>query len=160
MEKEKDTKNKVQELLKKCQKANAEYLSNWKKERANFLNYKKSEENRKAELIKYANEEITLKLISILDNFSVAEKEIPKNLKKDKSIEGFLIIKNQILDVLKNQGLEEISSLGKPFDPNFHEAIELVEHEKQASGTIAAEIKKGYILNGRVIRPSQVKVVK
>ncbi|MEA3344215.1 MAG: nucleotide exchange factor GrpE [Patescibacteria group bacterium] len=160
MKKDKDTENKIKELLKKYQETSEEYLSNWKKERANFLNYKNEEKDRKAELIKYANQEIVLKFISILDNLSIAEEKIPENLENDKSIEGFLRIKTQILDVLKDEGLEEIESLGKDFDPNFHEAVELVEEQNQNSGTIAEEIKKGYIFNNRVIRPAKVKVVK
>jgi|AntAceMinimDraft_9_1070365.scaffolds.fasta_scaffold23830_3 molecular chaperone GrpE len=160
MKKDKNTENKIQELLKKCQETSEEYLSNWKRERANFLNYKSEEENRKTELIGYANQEIVLKFISILDNLSIAEKEIPENLKGDKLVEGFLRIKSQILDVLSNEGLKEIESLGKDFDPNFHEAVELVEQQNQDSGKIAEEVKKGYILNNRVIRPAKVKVVK
>jgi len=94
MKKDKNTENKIQELLKKCQETSEEYLSNWKRERANFLNYKSEEENRKTELIGYANQEIVLKFISILDNLSIAEKEIPENLKGDKLVEGFLRFAN------------------------------------------------------------------
>lgn len=137
-----------------------EYLENWKRERAAFLNYKKAEAERVSRLIKFSNQELLLKILPILDNIYIAEKKLPKDLKENRWVQGFLKIKTQILDFLKGEGIKEIECLGKKFDPNFQEVIEEVEAKNLEPGTVVEEIKKGYTLHGRVIRPAKVKVVK
>ncbi len=136
-----------------------EYLENWKRERAAFLNYKKEEGERMERVIKFANQELILNILDILDNIYIAEEKLPKDLKGDEWVKGILNIKSQILEFLKNQGVEEIKCLKKEFDPNFHEAVEMAESDSKP-GIIIKEIKKGYILNGRVIRPAKVKIAK
>ena len=158
-----DEKKIVEELKKQldeCQKLKEEYLEGWKKERAGFLNYKKEEMERIGELIKYANEELILKILPILDNFDIAEKKIPDNLKQEENFKGILQIKTQILDFFKSQGVEEIKAVGEKFDPNFHEVIEEIEVKDKKSGIIVDEVRKGYMMAGRVIRPARVKISK
>ncbi len=148
-----------------CQKKRDEYLAGWQRARADFLNYKKEEMERIGKLLKYANENLILKILPILDNFEKAEKEIPEDKKNNQFLEGLLQIKTQFKDFLKNQGIEEIKVVGKEFDPNFMEAVEVMEPasaEASAgkSGAILEEIQKGYKLHGKVIRPAKVKVAK
>jgi len=164
-EKKEETKKElnIEELKKKleeCQKLKDEYLAGWQRERADFLNYKKGELERIGEIIKYGDLGLILKILPIADNFELAEKRLPENLKNDESIKGILQIKNQILDFLKNQGVEEIKSVGEKFDPNFHEVIEEVEVKDKESGIIIEEIQKGYKINGRLLRPAKVKISK
>ncbi|HOW13078.1 MAG TPA: nucleotide exchange factor GrpE [Candidatus Pacearchaeota archaeon] len=149
-----------QKLLEKCEKEKKEYLEGWKRERADFLNYKKDEIERIEGLIKYANEELILKFLPILDNLEIAEKNISENLKENEEVKGLLQIKAQILDFLKSQGLSEIKALGELFDPHFHEAIDEIEDKEKDSGIIIEEVRKGYLLNNKVLRPSRVKIVK
>ncbi|MBA7622201.1 Protein GrpE [subsurface metagenome] len=149
----------MEKKLKECQKQKDEYLAGWQRSRADFLNYKKEEMERIGQFLKYANEELILKILPILDNFEKAEKEIPQD-KKDQYLEGLLQIKRQFEDFLKNQRVEAIKSLNEKFDPNFHEIVEEVEVKDKESGIIIEEVKKGYILNGRVVRPAKVKVNK
>jgi len=149
-----------QKLLEKCEKEKKEYLEGWKRERADFLNYKKDEMERIEGLIKYANEELILKFLPILDNLEIAEKNISENLKENEEVKGLLQIKAQILDFLKSQGLSEIKALGELFDPHFHEAIDEIEDKEKDSGIIIEEVRKGYLLNNKVLRPSRVKIVK
>jgi len=159
----KEPEEKAQEKIKQfeeCQKQKEEYLNGWKRERADFLNYKKEEMERIGELIKYANEELIIKMLPISDNFEIAEKKLPENLKQDENIKGILQIKNQILDFLKSQGLEEIKCLGQKFDPNFQEIVEEVEAKDKESGMVIEKIQKGYTIYGKVIRPAKVKVAK
>ncbi|MCP6719140.1 MAG: nucleotide exchange factor GrpE [Patescibacteria group bacterium] len=146
--------------LKECQKLKDEYLAGWQRERADFLNYKKEELERVGELLKYANIGLMLKFLPILDNFEISEKKLPKKLKGDKNIKGLLQIKAQIKALLKSQGIEEIESLGKNFDPNLQEIIEIVKSPKAESGMVAEEIQKGYKIHGKVLRPAKVKVIK
>ena len=156
----KEEPKKCEDVLAECEKQKNEYLEGWKRTRAEFLNYKKEEMERIVSLMKYANEEIILKLLPILDNFYIAEKEIPKELKTDKYFKGIMQIKKQIIDFLKSQGVEEISCLGKKFDPNFHEVVEEIETKDKESGIVVEEIKKGYKLQGKIIRPTKVKINK
>jgi molecular chaperone GrpE len=153
----------IEELKKKleeCQKLKDEYLAGWQRERAELLNYKKEEMERVGELIKYADVGFVLKVLPILDNFEIAEKKLPENFKNDENIKGILQLKNQILDFLKNQGVEEIKSIGEKFDPNFMEVIEQVETKDKNSGIVIEEIQKGYKIHGRLLRPARVKVAK
>jgi len=164
----------LKKILEKCQKEKAEYLAGWQRSRADFLNYKKEEMERISEILKYAGEELILKILPILDNFDLAEKKLPRNNNDENSkgplppeegvygasIKGILQIKTQLQDFLKSQGVEEIKCLGKKFDPNFQEAVEEVEKKEVESGTVIEEIQKGYRLHGKVIRPAKVKVAK
>ncbi|MFH1462529.1 MAG: nucleotide exchange factor GrpE [bacterium] len=157
--------DKLEELNKKleeCQKEKEEYLAGWQRSRADFLNYKKEEIERIGEILKYAGEGIILKILPILDNFGLVEKKLPDNLREDDNVKGILQIKAQLSDFLKKQGVEEMESLGKKFDPNFHEAVEEIDidKEKEESGIIIEEVQKGYLLPGRVLRPAKVRVSK
>jgi len=164
-EKKGETKKElnIEELKKKleeCEKLKSEYLAGWQRARADLLNYKKDEIERIDELIKYADVGIILKILPILDNFEIVEKNLPENLKNDKNIKGILQIKTQLQDFFKNQGLEEIKTVGERFDPNFHEIVEEVEKKDCQPGTVIEEIQKGYKINGRLLRPAKVKVAK
>lgn len=153
----KKTEEKESEQLKaKCE----EYLEGWKRERAGFLNYKKEEMERIVELIKYANEELILKILPILDNFIIAENNIPEDVKKDKNVAGLLQIHQQLRDFLKSQGVEEIKAVGEIFNPNFHEVVAEIEFKGKEHGIIIEETQKGYTLQGKIIRPSKVKINK
>ena len=72
---------------------------------------------------------------------------------------GIEMIRQETAAVMGKHGLEPIETLGKPFDPNYHQAVGAVKSENQADGTIFAELQRGYIARGRVIRPSMVQVV-
>jgi len=146
--------------MSKKHKKEQEYLENWKRERAAFLNYKKEEAERVGEFVKFANQELILKILPILDNIYIAEKKLPGELKENLWVQGFLKIKTQILDFLENQEVKEMKCLGEKFDPNFQEAVEKVEAEGKEEGIIIEEIKKGYLLRGKVIRPAKVKIAK
>lgn len=148
--------NEIEELKKKCQ----EYLEGWKRERADFLNYRKDEMEKIGQLIKYAQEGQILKILPILDNFSLAEKNIPEELKKNEHVKGILQISKQIKEFLKAQGIEEIKAIGEKFDPNFHESVGEVPASAEGSGVVKEEVQKGYTILGRVLRPAKVKVIK
>jgi molecular chaperone GrpE len=160
-----EDKNKtdIEELKKKleeCERKASEYLAGWQRARADLLNYRKEELERVGELIKYADVGIILKILPILDNFEMAEKKLPENLKNDENIKGVLLIKNQIQDFLKSQDVEEIKSVGEKFDPNWHEVVEEIEKKDKEAGIIIEEIQKGYKIHGRLLRPARVKVAK
>ncbi|MFH1582149.1 MAG: nucleotide exchange factor GrpE [bacterium] len=152
-------KEDLKKKLEECQKQRDEYLAGWQRAKADFINHKKEEMERMERIMRYAEEEMVLKIIPILDNFELTEKNLSEEDKKDDKIKGILQIKNQIQNLLKTSFVEEINTKGAKFDPNFHEAIEMVE-SKEKSGTILEELQKGYLMDGKLIRPSKVKVAK
>jgi len=152
--------NKENNELDECKKTRDEYLAGWQRARADFLNYKKDEIERIEGLVAYSNEELILKLLPIIDNFDLVEKKISEDLKNNENVKGLLQVKIQMLDFLKKYNVEEIKSVGEKFDPNFHEAVEIAELENGESGKIVEEIKKGYIINGRLLRPAKVRIAR
>ncbi len=151
---------KIIKAYKRCKKERDEYLAGWKRAKADLLNYKKDETDRTKKLLDMEKCRILAKIIPILDNFKRAEEEIKKGESDNGITEGITQIKRQLEDFLKKEGLEEISATGEEFDPNFHEAVEMVDGDKKDSGKVIEEIEKGYKLDEIIIRPSKVKVIK
>ena len=123
---------------------------------ADFQNYKKRVEKEKKDLYSYANEKLVTELLDVLDNFERAleQETSDENFKK-----GMEMIFKQLSNVLEKSGLAEIAALGEDFDPNVHNAVMTEETEDYESGKVSGVMQKGYTLNGKVIRPSMVKVV-
>jgi len=156
-EKDKDFSKKIKEL----EKERDTYLAYAQRCKADFLNYKQDESNRKKILIDYQKEEWALELLSILDLFERAMEEIPHNRRDASFVEGFSQIQKRFKDFLKKQGINEIKTeKGKIFDPNFEEVIEAVEDEEKEEGTILEIVQKGYKYGDKVIRAARVKVSK
>lgn len=152
-----EEKKEPNDLQKKAE----EYLDGWKRERAGFINYKKEEAKRTADLIKYSQEELLFKILPILDNFDIAEQHLSDAQKSDEHVKGLLLIKQQMTDFLKSNGVVEMSlKIGDRFDPNIHEATEEVVAKDEKSGIIIKVIQKGYLISGRLLRPAKVKVSK
>lgn len=121
---------------------------------ADFQNYKRRVEKEKKDLYAYANENIMSDLLTVMDNFERAlEHDADDNFK-----EGIELIFKQLQDALEKSGLAEIPALGEDFDPNVHNAVMAEETEDYESGKVSGVMQKGYTLNGKVIRPSMVKV--
>lgn len=122
---------------------------------ADFQNYKKRVEKEKSDIYSYANEKLATELLTVLDNF---ERALEHEGENDSFKEGMEMIFKQLFDVLEKAGLKEIPALGEEFDPNFHNAVMNEDTEEYESGTVSGVMQKGYTLNGKVIRPSMVRV--
>lgn len=143
--------------IQKCQTEREEYLNGWKRAKADFINYQKEEAKRFEEVINFGQWDLVKDLIAVLDSFDLAIAALEKEGKVDK---GVNMIRSQIEDVLKKRGLEKmVVSVGQAFDPALHESVGEAE-SNQPAGSIAEEVERGYILNGRVIRPARVKISK
>ena len=131
-----------------------EYLNGWKRAKADYLNLKKEMEAQNKEIKEWLSKIFLLPILDIMDNFDRAGT-------LDAGIEG---IKKQFEDFLKANGVEEMKVVGEKFDPLKHEAIESVEGGPPAqvgeSGRIIEEVRRGYLVNGEVLRPAKVKVYK
>ena len=145
-EKIKKTKNK----LKICEQERAEYLAGWQRAKADLINYKREQEQKISEIFRFANEGLIFEILPILDSFEAALKH--------KNDEGIKQLYNQLLSILKNNGLEEIKTIGEKFNPELHESVG--EGEGKEQGIVVEEVQKGYKLNGKLIRASKVKINK
>ena len=127
---------------------------------AEFDNYKKRMAKEFGYLIKNANENLMLQLLDTLDNFQRALDSGKTSNDYENFHKGVELIYNHLKEILTKEGLKEIEVLGKPFDPNFHEAVTQAESDEYDEGIIMDEISKGYMLNDRLLRASKVMVSK
>ena len=155
-----DEVNALKKELEEKDKLVKEYLSRLQYLQADFENYKKRSLKEKENYIKLANELLITQMLDILDNFERAIEFAKQTANKEPITQGIEMIYNQLLNVLKNEGLEVIKTVGEPFDPYKHEAIVLVSSNDYKDNTIIEELQKGYMLYSEVIRPSKVKVVR
>lgn len=127
---------------------------------AELENTKKRLEKEKVDSVKYANDSLILEFLPILDNLEIAEKHI-KEAKDFKAVqEGVDMIQLQMQDFLKEIGVERIKTVGEKFDPHQHEVVEVVESLDKGDELIVEELKPGYKINGRLLRPALVKIGK
>lgn len=147
--------------LEKIKKERDKYLAGWQKERANHLNYIQGEQERIEALIGYANENLVANLLPILDGFESAENSIAQDLIDNEIVKGFLQIKKQLKELLQKEGLVEIpTQVGDIFDPNIHEAVEMVEGGEESKDKVTEIVRKGYMFKDKVFRAVQVKINK
>jgi molecular chaperone GrpE len=128
---------------------------------ADFDNYRKQMEKQLASKAESIKAELLLKFLNIRDDY-IRALSMAKQSNSDKEvvIEGLEGILKNIDSLLTSEGVREIEAIGTPFDPNVHDAIAYSERNDLAENTVTAEIRKGYMLNGRVLRPSLVEISK
>ena len=125
---------------------------------AEFDNYRKRIAREQESLVAFGNERILLAILPFLDNLERAVSQSQAVENAEALLSGVQMTYEQVLGELRKFGLEQISSVGEPFDPTLHEAIARVAWEGKPEGTVLAESRKGYLLNGRLLRPAQVSV--
>ena len=138
----------------------AEALEKMLRIQADFENSRKRLERDKTDFIKYANDQIISQLIPFVDDFKRAFASADQIKDFEVLHKGVEMILKHLLELLEQKGVTEIESVGKMFDPAFHEAMLQVETDEHPENTIVEEFQKGYLLNNRVLRVAQVKVAK
>ncbi len=129
---------------------------------ADLENYRKRMIREKEEILRYANSSLLEKLLPILDNFELGL-EAARASAGEKAVEivnGFSMVQRQLTDFLKDNGLQMIDAEGVPFDPKWHEALGQEKHESLPEGHIIKQLRRGYRLAERLIRPASVIVSK
>ena len=130
---------------------------------AEFENYKKRMNRQMDDFRKYANEALLKDLLSVVDNLERALVTSGENAGESMQaclIEGVEMTLNEILKILAKFNVTPVESLGKPFDPVFHEAVMQEESDEQPENTVINEFQKGYLIHDRLLRPSMVVVSK
>lgn len=151
----KDKENEVTD--QKLEEDFNEFKDKYQRLLADFTNYKQREEASKADFKKFAVSNLVEKLLPVLDNFDRALKDQDPD---DGLVKGIVMTRDEMLNILKNEGLEEIPSDGEAFDPNVHQAVLAEDSDEVDSDHIIETFQKGYKLNNKVIRPAMVKVAK
>lgn len=152
-----DDASALKAQVESLQAALAEKDNRVKRLQADFENFRRRTSKEREELANVVTQDLLKGMLPILDNFDramAAEQKDSESFQK-----GVEMIYTQLHETLKNDGLEPIETAGQKFDPNFHQAVMRVENPDLEDDTIAQELQKGYIVKGRVIRPSMVQVV-
>ena len=147
-EKKKDPKDeKIDELNDKLRRSMAE-----------FDNYRKRTDKEKSAMYEIGAKDVIEKILPIVDNFERGLNTIPEDAKGTAFAEGMEKIYKQFVKTLDDLGVKPIEAVGKPFDPNFHNAVMHVEDENLGENVVAAELQKGYTYKESIVRHSMVQV--
>jgi molecular chaperone GrpE len=157
---EKMAKAELLEKVKEVQQVAEKNFDLYLRSQAEIENVKKRVQKEKAELAKFSNESLIRQLLPVSDNLKKAIAHCEAGNSFDSLKEGVELTLKGLMDTLEKAGLEEVKSVGEPFDPNFHEAVSEQEDSSVKPGTVIQELQKGYLLNERLIRPSMVIISK
>jgi molecular chaperone GrpE len=155
-----DAMKKLRQKLEICIKEKQEYLLGWQRAKADFINTRKSDEENKSNFIKFANQGLIEELLPAIESFEMAfgNKEAWEKVDKDWRV-GVEYIYGKLIGTLEHYGLKELNPVGEKFDPAQHASFENIPTDNpEEDHTIIAVVQKGYTLNGKLIKPPNVKV--
>ena len=155
-----DPEEAVRYLLRKLQEAREEassYLDDLKRVAADFDNYRRRATREIGEATQRAAERLVTELLPVLDTFDAALAFEPTTEAEEKLLAGMHRTREQLLTILNDQGLEIVPSVGEPFDPEIHEAV-MAPNEGSGRLVVKEELRRGYRLKGRLVRPALVAV--
>ncbi len=161
MKKEKLRKSrlkKFQEALKEEREKSNKYLNRLKYLHADFENYRKRTEKEIRETAKIGNERLIANLLNVIDELELALRSGRETENKQALLEGVEMTLKKMNATLKREGLAKIEAVGRFFDPKLHEVVTRVPTKKYEENTVIEEIRAGYMLRDKVIRPSMVKI--
>ncbi|WP_071026730.1 nucleotide exchange factor GrpE [Peptoniphilus raoultii] len=122
---------------------------------ADFTNFKRRTEKEKSSYIDLGISKIASSILPVIDNF---ERSMDAETEHDGFYEGIILIKSQLIDALKANGIVEMKAKGEKFDPNFHHAVMTEKSDEYEEGIVTEVLQKGYLINDKVLRPAMVKV--
>jgi molecular chaperone GrpE len=150
-----DLRAKIEQLEADAKEASNRYL----RLAADFDNYKKRVRQEQSETIQRANVDLIGTLLPVVDNFHRVIESAPAGV-DDAWLKGIKLTLQQLDELLVSQGVSAIEAIGTPFDPTLHEAIGHEESDEQPEDTVVSEVRKGYRLHDRVVRPALVRVAR
>jgi len=149
--------DRLLDLLQQERKKSDDYLNNLKFLQADFENYRKRTDREVREIEEFSTAGLVKKLLPVLDDLDLGVAVADSTPQTEEFLDGIAMVRKQLLTALEGEGLEEIDSIGMPFNPELHEAVDKVQG-KGSKDTVVEEIRKGYMFKGKVLRPSMVKV--
>jgi molecular chaperone GrpE len=155
---------KEEEMLLKLQERDKEATQNYDRYLravAELDNYRKRATREKADAIKYGNENLIKDILPLMDSLDRAVEHASCNQDEFEAFrKGLELIRSQLQACLQKHGVKQVDTTGREFDPNFHEALMQIESENHENNQVVQELEKGYLLNGRLLRPAKVAVCK
>jgi molecular chaperone GrpE len=145
--------------LEQLRKEASEMRELAQRKQAEFENYRKRLERERLDLARYAGADVVKEVLPVLDNLERA-RSYAAGSSEEQLRDGVAIIHRQLEEILTRMGLTEVESLGKPFDPHFHEAVSQLETEEHPEGTVLSVLQKGYLFKDRLLRPAMVSVAR
>jgi len=152
------TKQELLKEVKDTEKKSQENYDLYMRTYAEMENIKRRGIKERQELSKYANESLIKEILPVIDNLQKAISHAQNDKNLSGLVEGIELTLDGLMATLEKAGLKEVEAEGRPFDPNFHEAISKQIDDKVTPGHVMTELQKGYVLNGRLIRPSMVVI--
>lgn len=154
------SREEINDPLTRCMSEQQEYLQGWQRSKADFINYKNEDGRRLEDTARFVIRSFISDILPVLDSFELALQQMSSEQHKESDTKGILLIRSQLLDALKKRGVEVIAvERGDPFNPELHEALGETESDVP-EGTIAEEFQKGYMLQGKVVRPARIRLSK
>ncbi|MEF3311592.1 nucleotide exchange factor GrpE [Paenibacillus sp. GYB004] len=150
--------SEAERQLEEQRKLADEHYQRYLRTQADFDNFRRRSRQEKEDFAKYASVKLIEQLIPVIDNFERAITASKDNTDHEALLKGVDMIYRQLDQVLVQEGLQRIEAVGRPFNPEFHQAVMQVESEEHEEGTVVEELQTGYMLKDKVIRPSMVKV--
>lgn len=150
-------------LKARCEQAEKraeEEHENFLRALADFNNYRRRAREEIEQAREFATEEFIIRLLPVLDNFERAIAAAEQTRDFDSLHGGVILILRQLRDLLAKEGVEPIKAVGEQFDPMKHEAVARIDTEEYPDNTVIEEVRTGYMMKGKVIRPSAVKVAR
>jgi molecular chaperone GrpE len=139
-----------------AEKAKAEeYLASWQRAQADFINFKRRTEQERQDFRNFANADLVLALLPVLDDLDRALEHVPSEFAENDWVEGVRAVARKFRTSLEAQGVKPIEAQGQPFDPGRHEAV---RQDKGPEGVVIEEYQKGYTLHDKLLRPARVVV--
>jgi molecular chaperone GrpE len=160
MQQQIDEIEKLRKELAAAKEAAEGYLNKLKYLMADFDNYRKQMEKHAASRVETIKAELLLKFLNIRDDYQRAVESARQKKSEPAVIEGLEGILKNIDSLLSSEGVMPIEAVGTPFDPSVHDAIAFSPRADAKENTVTAEIRRGYMLNGKVLRPSMVEIAR
>jgi len=148
----------LQQRLAQIEQESASFKDQYLRATAEMRNYKRRVEQERGDLIRNAGAGVLMKMLPILDDLDLAMSHVPEDIASSPWFSGVKLVQTKLQTVLEGEGVKPIQALGRPFDPNFHEAVMHEAAGPENAGKVTAELRRGYTLHDRVIRPTMVKV--
>lgn len=145
----------LEQAVAREKKKAEEYLANWQRTQADFLNFKRRTEQERQDFSRNANAGLLLSLLPVLDDIERALENVPEDIAGHEWVEGTRLVERKFKNSLESIGVKQVLALGMVFDPNYHEAL---RQEPGPEGIVVGEFQKGYLLHDKLLRPARVIV--
>lgn len=137
-------------------------LAGWQRAQADLDNYRRRTERDRDDLARFAAQNVIMKLLPIVDNLDLALKSADTAAEANPAVvpvrDGVALIHKQFYEVLAKEGVQPIEATGQPFDPEFHEAVMRIDTDEHPDGTVVADLRRGWMMHGKVIRATMCQV--